>query len=312
MDMRKVGNSDLMVSSLGIGCNNFGGRLDEAASHAVIHAALDIGVTLFDTADIYPMGVQGASETILGKGLGKRRNQAVLATKVGGPMDAEGKLKGGSKAYVLQAVEACLRRLGTDHIDLLQFHWPDPETPIEETLAAFDTLIKAGKVRYIGSSNVSGWQVVEAQFLARELGLARYVVTQEGYSLLDRKVETEVIPACQKYGVGLLPYFPLESGLLSGKYKSGRPAPEGSRLAGSKPLADKFLTEAKLARAGQLQAVVETAGLALIDLAFSWLLRDAVVPSVIAGASTPAQVERNARAVGHTLSPDILKAVAEI
>lgn len=309
MELRRVGNSDLMVSALGLGCNNFGGRLDQAASHDVINAALDHGVTLFDTADIYPMGLQGASETILGAGLGKRRDQVVLATKFGGQMDKDGLLKGGGKAYVIKAVEASLRRLNTDRIDLLQLHWPDPLTPIEETLEALTGLISQGKVRYIGSSNFAAWQVVEAQFLARELGTARFIVTQEGYSLLNRKVEAEVIPAARKYGVGLLPYFPLESGLLSGKYQVGQPAPEGTRLAKSKPLADMFLTADKLARAERLDQIAKAAGLGLIDLAFGWLLRDPVVPSVIAGASNFAQIAQNARAAGTALTKDTVEAV---
>jgi len=310
MEMRNVGASGLKVSTLGIGCNNFGVRLDAGQSAAVVHAALDHGVTLFDTADVYPMGEGGTSEDFLGKALGERRNDAIVATKFGMKMDPEGTRRGGSRRYIIKAVDDSLRRLGTDWIDLLQFHEPDPDTPIDETLRALDDLIRAGKVRYIGSSNFAGWQVVEAHYLARELGLNRFVVTQELYSLLSRDVEREVIPACQKYGMGLLPFFPLASGILSGKYELGKGAPEGTRLATSQSLADMFLSEQNLVEAGKLADVAASCGKGLIDLAFAWLLRDAVVPSVIAGASTPEQVARNAEAVAWQMSADDIAKVS--
>ena len=306
MEIRNIGTSGLRVSALGVGCNNFGGRLDQSATTAVVHAALDAGVTLFDTADVYPMGDGGASETFLAAGLGARRKDVVLASKFGMKMDPEGVKCGGSRRYIMAAVEDSLKRMGTDWIDLLQFHAPDPLTPIDETIAALDDLIKAGKVRYVGSSNFSAWQVVEAQFVARELGATRFIATQEAYSMLTRDVETDVIPVCQKYGLGVLPFFPLESGVLTGKYHVGQTAPAGSRLAGSPRLAQKFQTDAKVAKATQLNDIAKSAGLELTDLAFAWLLRDGVVPSVIAGASTPAQIARNARAVTVTLDADLL------
>jgi aryl-alcohol dehydrogenase-like predicted oxidoreductase len=306
MDQRRVGTSGLKVSALGIGCNNFGGRLDEAASAAVVEAALDAGVTHFDTADVYPMGASGASEEFLGRALGKRRAEVVVATKFGMAMPAG---QGGSRRWLNRAVEASLTRLGSHWIDLLSLHRPDPETPVEETLAALDDLVRAGKVRYIAASNFAAWQVVEAALIAHELGVSRFIATQEQYSLISRKVEAEVIPVARKYGLGLVPFFPLESGILTGKYRSGAPKPEGTRLVTSPGLAARFLTEPNLARAEELRAIAEAAGRELTDLAFGWLLRDPVVPSVIAGASTPAQVRRNAEAAGWKVPDDVIAAV---
>ena len=310
MQTRTVGKSGLKVSTLGIGCNNFGGRLDEAASAAVVHAALDHGVTHFDTADVYPMGAGGASEQYLGNALGKRRNEAVIATKFGMRM-GEG-LIGGSRRYLIQAVEDSLTRLGTDHIDLMYLHKPDPQTPIEETLGALDDLIHAGKIRYIGCSNLKAWQIAEAHFVARELGVNRFVCTQDQYSLLARDVEDEVIPACDHLGLGLVPFFPLASGVLSGKYQTGKPAPDGTRLAKSQPLADMFMTDANLATADRLAVVAKSNDKTLLDLAFAWLLANPAVPSVIAGASTPDQVARNAEAVAWDVPADVMDAVGEI
>ncbi len=306
MELRNIGTSGLKVSTLGLGCNNFGGRLDQTATETVVHAALDAGVTMFDTADVYPMGVGGASESFLGTALAKRRKDVVLASKFGMKMDEDGVKSGGSRRYIVAAVEDSLKRLNTDWIDLLQFHAPDPDTPIDETLAALDDLIRAGKVHYIGSSNFSAWQTVEAQYVALEMGANRFIVTQEGYSMLNRKIEAEVIPVCQKYGLGVLPFFPLESGILTGKYLVGQPAPEGSRLAKSQRMADQFMTDSNVAKATQLDAIAKSAGLELIDLAFGWLLRDAVVPSVIAGASNGSQIARNAQAVDVKLDSELL------
>lgn len=313
MEKRLIGASDLSVSTLGVGCNNFGGRLDATASHDVVHAALDAGVTLFDTADVYPMGGKGESEEILGAALGGRRGDVILATKFGMILDGNHRQLGGggTRDFLTRSVEASLKRLGTDWIDLLQFHCPDSDTEIDVTLRALDDLIAAGKVRYIGASQFAGWQIVEAHFAAKEGGLNRFIVTQDHYSLLARDVGKELIPACQKYGVGLLPFFPLASGILSGKYRLGQPAPDGSRLAKTKPLADMFLTEENLALAAKLESVARAQGKDLIDLAFAWLLRAPVVPSVIAGASTPAQIARNARAVSWQLDDDIIAEVAQ-
>ena len=304
MDISTVGASGLKVSTLGLGCNNFGGRLDEKASTAVIHAALDHGVTLFDNADVYPLENHGRSEEILGKALGARRSDVVVASKFG---YADG--TDGSRQSIIRSVEASLKRLGTDWIDLYQFHIPDPDTPIEETLRALDDLVRAGKVRYVGCSQFAAWQIVEAHFLARELGSERFISTQAEYSLLERGVEKELLPVCDKFGVGLLPFFPLASGMLSGKYAPGKPVPEGTRLSGGSRLAGIFLNDRNLQAAARLSGVADKLGGELIDLAFAYLLASPAVPSVIAGASTPAQIARNAEAVGFKLSPDDLESI---
>lgn len=314
MDMRRVGSSDLMVSALGLGCNNFGGRLDETGSAKVVHQALDAGVTLYDTADIYPMGNDGVSEKILGRALGARRKDVTIATKFGMRLAPGHKLLGGGGArdFIVGAVEGSLRQLGTGWIDLLHFHTPDPDTPIEETLRALDDLVQAGKVRYIGASNFAGWQIVEAEFLSQNNGLNRFIATQDHYSLLAREIAMELIPACEAYNVALLPFFPLASGILSGKYRLGEPAPDGTRLAKTPMLADMFLTEENLLLAGKLEQIARSHGKELIDLAFAWLLRTPLVPSVIAGASTPAQIIRNAQAVAWQLSDEVTAEVASV
>lgn len=310
MQTRTIGTSELKVSTLGIGCNNFGGRLDQAASAAVVHAALDHGVTHFDTADVYPMGVGGMSEEFLGKGLGKRRGDVVVATKFGLSM-GEGQ-RGGSRGYLIDAVEASLTRLGTDYIDLMYLHEPDPDTPIDETLRALDDLIHAGKIRHIGCSNMKAWQLTEAHFIAREIGSNSFIGTQEHYSMLARDVEAEVIPACAHFDLSLIPFFPLASGVLSGKYHAGQPVPAGTRLAKSQGLADMFMTEANLIAADKLSEFAQTLDLTLLDLAFAWLLANKTVPSVIAGASTPEQVARNVEAVDWELSEENIQAANAI
>lgn len=304
MDSRTVGASGLKVSTVGIGCNNFGGRLDEAASTKVIHAALDHGITLFDNADAYPLNDHGRAEEILGRALEGRRDEAVVASKFGYDPGTDG-----SRHCIIRSVEASLKRLRTDHIDLYQFHLPDPDTPLEETLRALDDLIRAGKVRYVGSSQFAPWQIVEAQFVARELGVERFVSTQAQYSLIERDVEKDLLPVCEKYGVGLLPFFPLASGILSGKYAPGKAVPDGTRLSGGSRLAAIFLNDRNLEIAGKLSTVAEELGGELIDLAFAYLLASTAVPSVIAGASTPEQVARNARAAAFELSEDGLAAI---
>src|SRR5712692_7604527 len=216
MELRNLGRSGLRVSLVGLGCNNFGGRIELEASRKVVHRALDLGITLLDTADIY--GNLGGSETCLGQILGDRRKDIVLATKFAMPMDQAKTLKGASRGYIMAAVEASLKRLKTDWIDLYQVHQPDPATPIEETMRALDDLIRQGKVRYVGCSNFPAWQVVSAQWTARHRGLDAFVSCQDEYSLLVRDIERELVPAMTEYGLGLLPFFPLASGLLTGKY----------------------------------------------------------------------------------------------
>ena len=302
MNQRNLGKSGLQVSVIGVGCNNFGGRIDLEASRRVIDKALDLGITLFDTADSY--GNFGGSETTLGQVLGARRKDIVLATKFGMRMDAAETKKGASRRYILSEVEASLRRLQTDWIDLYQLHTPDPLTPIEETLRALDDLVRHGKVRYIGCSNLPAWQVVEAQWTAKQSGLHAFVSCQDEYSLLARDIERELMPAMEAYGLGLLPFFPLASGLLTGKYKSNQSLPEGTRLQKSQPLANRFLNDANLETVERLEEFCVQRGHTLLELAFSWLLAKPLIASVIAGATRPEQVEQNVKAGEWTLTPD--------
>jgi aryl-alcohol dehydrogenase-like predicted oxidoreductase len=310
MQKRTLGTSALEVSVVGLGGNNFGGRIDFAASERVVHAAIELGINLIDTADSY--GNKGGSEEWLGRILGDRRREIVLATKFGLPMDDAGTLKGASRRYIMHAVEASLRRLRTDWIDLYQLHRPDPQTPIEETVRALDDLVRQGKVRSIGCSNLSAQQVVEAQNTARRHGLAAFVCCQDEYSLLVRDIERELIPAAKAHGMGLLPYFPLASGLLTGKYRRGAPLPAGSRLSKNPRHAEEFITERNWHVIAELEAFAGQRGRTLLELAFSWLLHDEVVASVIAGATSPAQLEQNIRAAQWTLSAEELAEIDRI
>ena len=306
MDKRRIGRSDLEVSVLGLGCNNLGGRLDERASIRVVDAALDLGVTMFDTADVYPKGKTSVSEELLGRALGARRPNVVVATKFGLPMDETGAREGASRNYIVRAVEDSLRRLGTDWIDLYQLHAPDRATPIEETLRALGDLVKAGKVRYVGCSNFAAWEMVDANWIAKQLGAPAFVSIQNEYSLVMREPDREVIPACHAHSVGFLPFFPLASGLLSGKYRRDQPPPRDARLAYTKPLGDRFLSVSNMEMVVRLQALCDTRGWRLLDLAFSWLLTCPAVSSVIAGASTPEQLRQNAEATRLRLSREDL------
>ena len=311
MELRNLGQSGLRVSAIGLGCNNFGARIDDDATRAVIHKALDLGITLFDTADTY--GERGGSETAMGKILGDDRKRIVLATKFGMPMDDVGVKVGGSRRYIMQAVEDSLRRLRTDWFDLYQIHAPDPRTPIEETLRALDDLIHQGKVRYIGCSNFPAWQVVEAQWTAKANNLHAFVSCQDEYSLLVRQtVEPQLKPAMLKYGMGLLPFFPLASGLLTGKYRRNATLPAGTRLASTQRLADRYLTERNWPIAEKLADFAQQHGHTLLELAFSWLLAQAPVASVIAGATRPEQLEQNVKAGAWKLSPEELAEIDRI
>jgi aryl-alcohol dehydrogenase-like predicted oxidoreductase len=304
METRNLGTSGLRVSAVGLGCNNFGGRIGLDESRAVVHRALDLGITLFDTADTY--GNRGGSEDCLGQVLGERRKDIVLATKFGLPMDEAKILSGASRRYIMTAAEASLRRLRTDWIDLYQLHTPDALTPIEETLRALDDLIRQGKVRYVGNSNFAAWQAVAADWTARHLGLDRFVSCQNEYSLLKRDIEAELVPAMQACGLGLLPYFPLASGLLTGKYQRQAPLPQGARFARMQGLADRYLTPANWAIVERLEDFCARRGHSLLELAFSWLKARPAVASVIAGATKPEQVEQNVRAADWALTPDDL------
>ena len=308
MTYRQLGDSGLTVSTVGLGCNNFGRRIDQEATNAVVRTALDAGVTLFDTADIYG---QGASEEMLGLALGTQREHVVVATKFG--MDMQGSNGPdwgvrGSRRYIRKAVEASLRRLGTDWIDLYQMHRPDPQTPIEETLAALDELVREGKVRYLGSSNFAGWQVVDADWTARAGGTSRFISAQNEYSLLEREVEEELVPACEHLGVGILPFFPLASGLLTGKYRRGEAAPSGTRLSG---LADR-LAAADWDTIERIESYAVQRDLRPIDVAIGGLAAQPAVASVIAGATRPEQVLDNVRAGAWEPTVDDLAELDEV
>lgn len=309
MDHRPLGRSGLLVSTVGLGCNNLGGRIDADASRAVVGAALDAGITLFDTADVY--GEDGGSEKVLGQLLHGHRDEVVLATKFGyRPQDLYGPVAGakGGRAYVRRAVEASLRRLRTDHIDLYQLHSPDPVTPIAETLAALHELVQEGKVRYIGHSNLSGWQLAEAAHVAREIGATPFVSAQNQWSLLDREVELELVPAAEHYGLGVIPYFPLGQGLLTGKVRRGEAVPEGIRLHTRQHL----VTDQRLDQVEALLALAGKMGRSLLDLAIGGLAGRPVVGSVIAGASRPDQVHANVAAGSWTPTADELAAIDEV
>jgi aryl-alcohol dehydrogenase-like predicted oxidoreductase len=302
MDYRNLGNSGLQVSLAGLGCNNFGMRLDADGSAKVIAKALDLGITFFDTADVY--GGRGKSEQILGEGLRGHRGDVIIATKFASPMGEGPHWTGASRRYIFQAVEASLRRLGTDYIDLYQVHFPDVKTPTEETMRALDDVVRSGKVRYIGCSNFAGWQIADAQWIARTEHRTPFISAQNQYSLLDRRIEREVVPACRKFGLGMLPYFPLANGFLSGKYRRGEAMPEGTRLAGAGPRANTLLTDENFDTLDRLQAFAEARGKTVLDVAIGWLATQDVVGSVISGATKPEQLEQNVRAAEWRLTPD--------
>jgi aryl-alcohol dehydrogenase-like predicted oxidoreductase len=310
MRYRQLGDSGLTVSVVGLGCNNFRSRASDDDAKGVIDAALDEGITLFDTADIYGGG--GGSEELIGEALGSRREQVVLATKFGMPMPDAGPEARGSRSYVRKAVRASLRRLRTDWIDLYQYHEPDGVTPVEETLAALDELVREGLVRYVGSSNFSGWQIADAAWTARDRRYEPFVSAQNHYSLLERGAEAEVLPACERFGVGQLPYFPLANGVLTGKYRRGDELPQGSRLAGNPGRAQQLLTDATYDRVEGLEKLAAERGVTLLHVAIGGLAAQRSVASVIAGATTPEQVRANADAGRWEPTDDDLAAIDEI
>jgi aryl-alcohol dehydrogenase-like predicted oxidoreductase len=297
MHYRTLGRSGLKVSVAGLGCNNFGMRIDEAKSAEVVHAALDAGITFFDTARIYG---GGKSEGLLGRALGPRRGDVLVATKFGlgtGPDDL-----GGSRRHVIRSVETSLRELGTEWIDLFQLHFPDPVTPIDETLDALTDLVHQGKVRYLGCSNFAGWMIADAHWTAKTRNLESFVSAQNEWSLLNRKVEHEVVPACDRFGLGVIPYFPLASGLLTGKVRRGEDPPENSRLR-----ADHFahvLHDDNFDKLERLEQWGKEHDRTLTEVALSWLASQPVVSSVIAGATSPEQVTTNAAATRTDLTPE--------
>jgi aryl-alcohol dehydrogenase-like predicted oxidoreductase len=312
MNYRRLGDSGLVVSVVGLGCNNFGRKLDAEGTRAVVDAAFDVGITLFDTADIYGTR-RGASEETLGAALKGRRDEIVLATKFG--MDMEG-LNGpdrgarGSRGYIVRAVEGSLRRLGTDYIDLYQIHTPDPATPIDETLAALDDLVRSGKVRYLGNSNFSGWEIADADWTARTSGRTPFISAQNQYSLLHREVEDEIVPACERFGLGFLPFFPLDSGLLTGKYRRDQKPLEGTRLALAR--SQRWLDGADWDAIEALTAYGQERGRDLLDVAIGGLASRPAVSSVIAGATTPEQVRANATAGAWQLTADDRDALEKV
>src|SRR5580704_19143981 len=310
MRYRPLGNSGLLVSVVGLGCNNFGRRLDVEQTRSVVGAAIDVGVTLLDTAETY--GGAGRSEEMLGEVLEGRWDQVVLATKFGSQgsdmgYGAAAGAKGG-RSYIRRAVEQSLRRLRTDHIDLYQIHTPDPHTPIEETLTALGELVTEGKVRYVGNSNYTGWQIAEAAAAAKALGVPPFISAQNHWSLLERAAEAEVVPAAVHFGLGLLPFFPLANGLLTGKVRRGQPIPVGSRLA-SRPA---YVTDEKLARVEALIAWAEQQGATILEVAIGALAAQPGCSSVIAGAMTPEQVKANAAASEWIPSEDQLAEIDQI
>lgn len=299
MEQRALGRSGVKVSVIGLGCNNFGWLIDEAASREVISRALDLGINFLDTADIY-----GDSELVLGKALGERRQRVVIATKFG--IAARGLPGGASRSYVLQAAERSLQRLNTDYLDVLYLHRPDPSVPLEETLAALDELVRQGKVRHAAASNMTPELLEQATSIAQRRQIEGFVATQEHYNLLVRGIEQQLVPLAERSGLSIVPYFPLASGLLTGKYRRGEPAPQGTRMDSWKHLAGSLFTEANFDKVERLQAFAQQRGRSLAELAIAWLLARPSVPSVIAGATRPEQLEANVRAAGWRLDAEEL------
>ena len=304
MELRRLGTSGLKVSAIGLGCNNFGMRIDQAQTQVVVDAALDNGITFFDTADIYG-GTQ--SEVFLGNALKGKRDKAIIGTKF-----AMGENAGGSRRYVVSAVEASLKRLGTDRIDLYQMHRPDPETPIDETLRALDDLVRDGKVLYLGNSNFSGWQIADADWISRSGHMERFVSAQNNFSLLERNAGREILPACEKFGLGFLPFFPLASGLLTGKYARGEAPTEDTRLAAWGARGAAALSDKNFDKLEKLDAWAGDHGHSLLELAFAWILGHGVVSSVIAGATKVEQIEANAKGADWKLTPDEVAEVTKL
>jgi aryl-alcohol dehydrogenase-like predicted oxidoreductase len=310
MQIRNLGGSGLRVSAVGLGCNNFGQRTDLEASRKVIHRALDLGITLFDTDDIY--AGMGGSETVLGAVLGDRRKDIVLATKYSKPMATDGTKQGASRRYIMTAVEASLKRLKTDYIDLYQQHDYDPLTPIDETLRVLDDLIRQGKVRYVGNSNFPAWRIAEAEYVARAMNVNRFISCQDEYSLVVREIEKDLLPCAQEYKLGLLPYFPLASGLLTGKYKRGQAAPDDTRFAKAPMLRDRYVTSRNEGIVEKLHAFAQARGRTMLELAFSWLAARPQVASVIAGATRVEQIEQNVKAISWALTAEEMKEIDEV
>jgi aryl-alcohol dehydrogenase-like predicted oxidoreductase len=306
MEYRQLGSSGLRVSAIGLGTNNFGRRMDADQSARVLHQALDMGINLVDTANMYG---DGQSEEYIGRALKGRRSETIVATKVSNSVGDGPNQRGASRQHIINQVEISLKRLQTDYIDLYQIHFPDPSTPIEETLRALDNLVRDGKVQYIGCSNFSAWQVCEAIWTSQMIGCAPFVSIQPEYSLLKRDIEQELLPFCLAYQIGILPYFPLASGLLTGKYSHGEAAPDGTRFRCSPELGNQFMTERNFLHTELLKSFAEEHGHTLTELAFAWLLANPAVSSVIAGATSPEQIVENAQCIQWKLTPNDIEEV---
>jgi aryl-alcohol dehydrogenase-like predicted oxidoreductase len=300
MEYRNLGTSGLKVSAIGLGGNTFGWWADEAASAKVIDAALEAGVNFIDTADMYD---RGRSEDFIGKALKGKRDQVIIATKFTAAMGKGPNDAGASRYRVRHCVEASLRRLQTDHIDLYYQHTPDPSTPLEETLRALDDLVHAGKVIYLACSNFAGWQLAEAQWMSKSLNLNRFTVVEARYNFLDREIEKELVPCCQQYGVGIIPWGPLAGGFLTGKYRKGETAPAGARLAKPMPMYDRYMTPDNYARLDKIELFARERGHTIGELALAWLLSRPMVSSVIPGSTRPEQVRANVAAAAWKLTP---------
>ncbi|HJN50177.1 MAG: aldo/keto reductase [Pseudomonadales bacterium] len=310
MQYKNLGQTGLRVSVVGLGCSDIGSRSDAAKAKEIVAAALDADINFFDTADMYG---RGSSEEYLGSALkGVPRQDVVIATKFGMPMGKGELMRGASRRYIYHAVEESLKRLGTDYIDLYQLHWSDASTPIEETLAALDDLVVAGKVRYIGSSNFTGWQIADADWIATTKRANRFVTAQNPYSLLHRNIEREVVPACQRFGLGILPYFPLASGMLTGKYSRGESPPDGTRLAWWSDRAAAEISDHNFDIIESLTQFARQRDHSLLDVAMSWLANLPYISSVIAGATSPGQVKANAAAAGWQLTQEEMREIATI
>lgn len=308
MDYRQLGRSGLRVSVIGLGGNTFGRYADEAQTARIVHAALDLGINLIDTANIYGAG---ASEELLGKALRGRRDDALIATKVGMKMGDRPNERGSSRKHIVESCHASLRRLGVDTIDLFQIHEFDPTTPLEETLSALDDLVRSGKVRYIGCSNYDAWRVVQALWISDRERFARFVSVQPEYNLLERDVERELVPACLEFGLGVIPYYPLAAGVLTGKYKPGEPPPAGTR-GHDNPRFEPRLRRETLEAVQRLDGWAREHGHSVGELALAWLVARPGVSSVIAGTTRPEQVAANAGAADWRLSEDDLRTVDEL
>lgn len=309
MEYRKLGPSGLHVSTVGLGTNNFGGRVDEKRSATVVRQAIEEGINFIDTANFYGRGL---SEERIGKAIKDVRSEVLIATKVSGLMGDGPNARGNSRHHIMQQVDASLRRLQTDYIDLYQIHFTDSDTPIEETMRALDDLVHQGKARYIGCSNFAAWQVCEAIWTSRAMNLAPFVTVQPEYNILNRSIERELVPFCQAYNIGIIPFSPLANGFLTGKYRRGEPVPEGTRLAGNVRSQERTLTEKNFAILSRLENFAEERGHPMVELAIAWLLGNSSVSSVIAGATAPEQVVANAKAAEWHLTPEGMQEIDEL